>query len=67
MKLNMMIRLTMIGSSRPARGGWIEIAVGELLDVFRESRPARGGWIEIPAGHTDRRGTAVSPREGRVD
>ena len=33
--------------SRPARGGWIEIAVISRNAVEGMSRPARGGWIEI--------------------
>ena len=33
--------------SRPARGGWIEIATCKDVALWDSSRPARGGWIEI--------------------
>ena len=39
--------------SRPARGGWIEIALAGIEPSIEQSRPARGGWIEI---------TLTSPR-----
>ena len=34
-------------TSRPARGGWIEITCSKCGNSYSESRPARGGWIEI--------------------
>ena len=34
-------------ASRPARGGWIEIASLRQLKPAAASRPARGGWIEM--------------------
>ena len=34
-------------TSRPARGGWIEILVVACINPAWASRPARGGWIEM--------------------
>ena len=35
-------------SSRPARGGWIEILCEKWSETEHAgSRPARGGWIEM--------------------
>ena len=34
-------------TSRPARGGWIEIGWRYAIRSPGKSRPARGGWIEI--------------------
>ena len=33
--------------SRPARGAWVEILVGEFFTSMITSRPARGAWVEI--------------------
>ena len=33
--------------SRPARGGWIEMAENVYRTRHVRSRPARGGWIEM--------------------
>ena len=54
--------------SRPARGGWIEIDFGKLIDLeWLESRPARGGWIEIRGTYAKYHAWGVPPRTGRVD
>ena len=37
----------MVDTSRPARGGWIEIGVCITKIPIAMSRPARGGWIEM--------------------
>ncbi len=52
--------------SRPARGAWVEILVGEFFTSMITSRPARGAWVEMnpdPATKTD---MTVAPRKGRV-
>ena len=57
-------QITSSQSSRPARGGWIEIS--EILTdktAQHMSRPARGGWIEmIPFHAVTIRNTCPVPR-----
>ena len=54
-------------SSRPARGGWIEITRLARYALLRWSRPARGGWIEIRGRLVGGVRPPVPPRTGRVD
>ena len=68
LKFKVLIELCGCHVSRPARGGWIEIArfhAGGF--VGRESRPARGGWIEIADARGKSKCSGVPPRKGRVD
>ena len=53
--------------SRPARGAWIEIAVGAAAKAAQTSRPARGAWIEMFVIECPFNSAAVAPRKGRVD
>ena len=54
-------------TSRPARGGWIEITLFWFVSIFSLSRPARGGWIEIGGKDSTVLAYLVPPRTGRVD
>ena len=54
-------------SSRPARGGWIEIMSLIISFILVRSRPARGGWIEILKLLILIKSYVVPPRTGRVD
>ena len=54
-------------SSRPARGGWIEIIEAGMWQKMARSRPARGGWIEMRMVNARNQCLKVPPRTGRVD
>ena len=51
-------------SSRPARGGWIEIRAQYFMVPPNASRPARGGWIEIAYSATITASSGSRPARG---
>ena len=54
-------------TSRPARGGWIEMESLCAVSPVYPSRPARGGWIEMSSASHQHLHHWVPPRTGRVD
>ena len=68
MKWNGLETIRIEFTSRPARGGWIEMAiVSAVTHGGKTSRPARGGWIEMDNAERHDADALVPPRTGRVD